>query len=166
MDTFEPRLCDDQVYRVTRTELRRHLYAVFRFADKTDEVIYITYKGKDDLVLMSARRYARLTGIDIKALIREGKELPDSDEIMASAYKRAFMNASLTIGEIQALCKREREYDELAAKDELSEDERTFRESRTGKQWRMALDMMEQELCKTGKPLREEAFVDDEGTSN
>lgn len=117
-----------------RTELRRHIRAIFRFIDRTDEAIYITYKGNDDLVLMSVKWYSELTGVDIAARIREGKELPTRDEILASACRRVFTHE---IGlmtpdeyETRSSYQKELENDALAEKGELPEDELASREPR------------------------------------
>ena len=65
-DLFEPK-CQGDKYSVTRTEIRRHLYAILRFLDKRDSLgiptmVFITYKGKEDLVLMSVRTFTAIFG--------------------------------------------------------------------------------------------------------
>ena len=57
MDHYVPKLCADGRYSCTRTEIQRHFFALLRFLDKTNEVVLITYRGKDDLVIMSNNRY-------------------------------------------------------------------------------------------------------------
>ena len=57
MDHYVPKLCADGQYSCTRTEIQRHFFALLRFLDKTNEVVLITYRGKDDLVIMSYNRY-------------------------------------------------------------------------------------------------------------
>ena len=52
-----PKLCADGRYSCTRTEIQRHFFALLRFLDKTNEAVLITYRGKDDLVIMSYNRY-------------------------------------------------------------------------------------------------------------
>ena len=57
MDHYVPKLCEDGRYSCTRTEIQRHFFALLRFLDKTNEAVLITYRGKDDLVIMSYNRY-------------------------------------------------------------------------------------------------------------
>ena len=57
VDHYVPKLCADGRYSCTRTEIQRHFFALLRFLDKTNEVVLITYRGKDDLVIMSYNRY-------------------------------------------------------------------------------------------------------------
>ena len=58
VDHYVPKLCADGRYSCTRTEIQRHFFSLLRFLDKTNEVVLITYRGKDDLVIMSYNRYA------------------------------------------------------------------------------------------------------------
>ena len=57
VDHYVPKLCADGRYSCTRTEIQRHFFALLRFLDKTNEVVLITYRGKDDLVIMCYNRY-------------------------------------------------------------------------------------------------------------
>lgn len=105
------------------------------------------------MVIMSVKRYSEITGIDIEARILDGKDMPTQDETLASVCKRALVSepAMITPDEIRAFVQKEREYDELEKNGELPEKERSFRESRAGKQWRITLDALKQELDESEK---------------
>ena len=49
-------------FTCTDGKLQRHFKVILRFVCRTDAVVYITRKGKNDLVLMSYRHYLRMTG--------------------------------------------------------------------------------------------------------
>lgn len=68
-DRFTPSRGQDLIHRVTRTQFRRHFYAVCRFVEETHAVVCITFKGKDDLVLLSVKWFERVTGRNIRAEI-------------------------------------------------------------------------------------------------
>ena len=51
----------DGRFTCTSGSLQRHFKVILRFVTRTDAVIYITRKGKNDLVLMSYRDYLRIS---------------------------------------------------------------------------------------------------------
>lgn len=81
-DLFEPKWEND-CFTVTRTELRRHFYAILRFVDARDDegvptVVFITYKGKRDLVLMSVNSYEKTFGMErLERLLAEAEKETD-----------------------------------------------------------------------------------------
>lgn len=52
----------DGRFTCTSGSLQRHFKVILRFVTRTDAVIFITRKGKNDLVLMSYKHYMRLSG--------------------------------------------------------------------------------------------------------
>lgn len=63
----------DGRFTCTVGKLKRHFKVILRFVGRTDAVVYITRKGKNDLVLMSYRYYLRLADEldDIKRALQQ-----------------------------------------------------------------------------------------------
>lgn len=62
-------------------KFQRHFKVILRFVSRTDAVVYITRKGKNDLVLMSYRYYLQMTSeLDgIKQTLRQMLSPKDTD---------------------------------------------------------------------------------------
>lgn len=75
---YRPTLCADGRYRCTRTDIHHHFHALLRFIDETDEVVFITNRGKDELAIMRVGRYERLTGQDVGEIISRERDAPSN----------------------------------------------------------------------------------------